>query len=198
MTSSPRSPARQRLLDAADRLFYAEGVHTVGIDRVIGEAGVAKRSLFYNFSGKDELIAAYLAAWDQRRRERIARHQESLEDPVEKLLAVFDALHEAVLTPGYNGCAFANANAEALPGTVEAEALRTFRGWLANMFLELTTEAGFTDPNDVADRLRLLYDGAVANSQLDGHPDAVRLAKELALMVLDTSPRDHATGENPS
>jgi AcrR family transcriptional regulator len=198
MTSSPRSPARQRLLDAADRLFYAEGVHTVGIDRVIGEAGVAKRSLFYNFSGKDELIAAYLAAWDQRRRDRIARHQDGLEDPVEKLLAVFDALQEAVLTPGYTGCAFATANAEALPGSVEAEALRTFRGWLANMFLELTMEAGFTDPHDVADRLRLIYDGAVANSQLDQHPDAVRLAKELALMVLDASPREHTTGENPS
>jgi hypothetical protein len=66
------------------------------------------------------------------------------------------------------------------------------------MFLELTTEAGFTDPHDVANRLRLLYDGAVANSQLDGHPDAVRLAKELALTVLDTSPREHTTGENPS
>lgn len=198
MTSSTRSPARQRLLDAADRLFYAEGVHTVGIDRVIGEAGVAKRSLFYNFSGKDELVAAYLAGRDQRRRERVARHQEGLEEPVEKLLAVFDALHEAVAGPGYNGCAFANANAEALPGSVEAEALRTFRGWLAEMLLDLTRQAGFTEPEDVANRLRLLYDGAVANSQLDAHPDAVRLAKELATMVLDTSPRDTGACKKPS
>lgn len=198
MTSSTRSPARQRLLDAADRLFYAEGVHTVGIDRVIGEAGVAKRSLFYNFSGKDELVAAYLAGRDQRRRDRIARHQEGLEDPIEKLLAVFDALHEAVAAPGYNGCAFANANAEALPGSVEAEALRTFRGWLAGMFLDLTRQAGFADPEDVSNRLRLLYDGAVANSQLDAHPDAVRLAKELATMVLETSQRDTGAGKKPS
>jgi AcrR family transcriptional regulator len=187
--TSPRVPARQRLLDAADRLFYSEGVHTVGIDKIIEEAGVAKGSLFYNFSGKEELVAAYLAGWDKRRRDRIARHQQGLDDPIDKLLAIFDALQEAVLTPGYRGCAFANANAEALPGSAEANALRAFRDWLADIILALTEEAGFLNASDVAARLRLLYDGAVANSQLDEHPDAVRLAKELAQMVLDTSPK---------
>lgn len=187
--TATRAPARQRLLDAADRLFYSEGVHRVGIDRLIEEAGVAKGSLFYNFSGKEELVAAYLAGRDQRRRDRIARHQQGLEDPVEKLLAIFDALQEAVLAPGYKGCAFANANAEALPGSVEANALRTFRDWLANVLLALSEEAGFSDPADVSDRLRLLYDGAVANSQLDAQPDAVRWARELAQMVLQTSRR---------
>lgn len=187
--TSTRSPARQRLLDTADRLFYAEGVHTVGIDKLIEEAGVAKGSLFYNFSGKDDLVAAYLAGRDQRRRDRIARHQQGLDDPVDKLLAIFDALQEAALAPGYRGCAFANANAEAPPGSVEANALRTFRDWLADTLLALSQEAGFTDAADVAARLRVLYDGAVANSQLDAQPDAVRLAKELASMVLHTSPR---------
>jgi AcrR family transcriptional regulator len=187
--TSTRVPARQRLLDAADRLFYAEGVHTVGIDRVIEEAGVAKGSLFYNFSGKDELVAAYLAGWDQRRRDRIARHQQGLDDPIDQLLAIFDALQEAVLAPGYRGCAFANANAEARPDSVEASALRAFRDWLADIILALTEQAGFLNAADVAARLRLLYDGAVANSQLDGQPDAVRLAKDLAQMVLENSPR---------
>ncbi|TDK24844.1 TetR/AcrR family transcriptional regulator [Arthrobacter crusticola] len=186
---STRPSARQRLLEAADRLFYSEGVHTVGIDKVIQEAGVAKGSLFYNFSGKDDLVAAYLEGRDQRRRDRIARHQQGLKDPIEKLLAIFDALNEAVSAPGYRGCAFANANAEALPGSVEAKALRTFRDWLADTLLALSEEAGFTDAADVAARLGLLYDGAVANSQLDTHPDAVRLAKELASMVLNNSPR---------
>ena len=189
MTTSARVPVRQRLLDAADRLFYAEGVHTVGIDRVIEEAGVAKGSLFYNFSGKDDLVAAYLAGRDQQRRERIARHQQGLDDPIDKLAAIFDALQEAVVAPGYRGCPIANANAEALPGSVEAKALRTFRNWLADTFLALSREAGFSDATEVAARLRLLYDGAVANSQLDAQPDSVRLAKELALMVLGTSPR---------
>ena len=105
------------------------------------------------------------------------------------MLAIFDALQEAVLTPGYRGCAFANANAEALPGSVEANALRAFRDWLADVILAQTQEAGFFTPPMWRPGLRLLYDGAVANSQLDKHPDAVRLARELAQGVLETSPR---------
>jgi AcrR family transcriptional regulator len=188
--AAKRPSARQRLLEAADRLFYAEGVHTVGIDRLIDEAGVAKGSLFYNFSGKEELIAAYLAGRDEQRRQRIARHQEGLDDPAERLLAVFDSLEEAVTSPTYNGCPFANASAEAAPGSVEHQALRTFRGWLAQMLLTLAQDAGFTDPHDVAKRVQLLYDGAVSSSQLDARPDAVRLARDLAAGVLRTSPRD--------
>ncbi|GAB7006578.1 TetR/AcrR family transcriptional regulator [Nocardioides sp. AN3] len=187
--TTKRLPARERLLEAADRLFYAEGVHTVGIDRIIEEAGVAKGSLFYNFSGKDELVAAYLSGRDERRRARIARHCEGLEDPVEKLLAVFDALQEAVSEPGYNGCAFSNASAEAPPDSVEAVALRTFRGWLADLFVSLATEARFADPTAVADRLWVLYDGAVANARLDHHPAAVGVAKEMAELVLTSAPR---------
>lgn len=192
MATTARAPAKQRLLDAADRLFYAEGVHVVGIDRIIEEAGVAKGSLFYNFSGKDDLVAAYLAGRDQRRRDRIARHQEGLPDPVDRLLAVFDALEEAVGSPDYNGCPFANAAAEALPGSVEEQALRTFRGWLAGLLAELATEAGFADPEDVARRLGIVYDGAVANAQLDHHPDAVRVARDIASTILATAARPPA------
>lgn len=187
--TSTKLPARQRLLEAADRLFYSEGVHTVGIDRLIEEAGVAKGSLFYNFSGKDELVAAYLAGRNQRRRERIAKHQQGLEDPIDKLLAIFDALQEAVVSPGWKGCAFANASAEALPGSVETSALRTFRDWMAGSILALCEEAGLAEPANVAARLRLLYDGAVANSYLDAQPEAVLWAKEMAAAVLDSSPR---------
>lgn len=187
--TTKRPPARERLLDAADRLFYAEGVHTVGIDRIIEEAGVAKGSLFYNFSGKEELVAAYLAGRDERRRARIARHIEGLADPVDKLLAIFDALHEAVTSPGYNGCAFANASAEAAPDSVEAVALRTYRDWFNGLLLELATDAGYVEPSCVADRLRLIYDGAVASSRLDAHPAAAVVAKELAELVLRAAPR---------
>jgi len=187
--SPAKVPARQRLLEAADRLFYSEGVHTVGIDRVIEEAGVAKGSLFYNFSGKDDLIAAYLAGRDQRRRDRIAKFQHGLDDPAHKLLAIFEALGEAVAEPGYKGCPFANANAEARPGSVESAALRTFRDWMANAMRSLCEDAGYAHPGDVSARLCLLYDGAVAGSNLDAQPQAVGIAKELASMVLETAPR---------
>jgi AcrR family transcriptional regulator len=187
--SAARLSARERLLETADRLFYAEGVHAVGISRILEEADVARGSLFYNFSGKDELVAAYLERRYQDRRERTAQHQDGLSDPVEKVLAAFDALADVVALPTYRGCPFANASVEAAPGSAELTALRRFRDWLTGMFVSLTTEAGYADPADVADRVRLLYDGAVANAQLDRHPDAVRLARELARGVLESSPR---------
>lgn len=184
MATAPRLSARERLLTAADRLFYAEGVHVVGIDRLLEEAGVAKGSLFYNFSGKEELVGAYLEGRAAQRRERIAAHQEGVLDPAEKILAMFDALAEAAVSPTYNGCPFANANAEASRDGVEAQALREFRAWLGGEFRRLAEKAELTDPESVAERLQVLYDGAVSTSQLDGRADAVHVARDLAAQVL--------------
>src|SRR2546421_12006254 len=101
-----RSSARDRLLAAADELFYNEGINNVGIDRVIEHAGVAKASLYSNFGSKDELVRAYLQRMHERRiarvLERIARHR----SPRERLLAVFDGVAETFSHPDYRGCAF--------------------------------------------------------------------------------------------
>src|SRR6267154_2190421 len=87
--SRVRPTARERLLAAANELFYDEGVHTVGIDRVIERAGVAKASLYSTFGSKDELVHAYLESRAERRRARItewiARHHE----PRAKILSMF-------------------------------------------------------------------------------------------------------------
>ncbi|GAA1971306.1 TetR/AcrR family transcriptional regulator [Terrabacter lapilli] len=184
-----RPSARERLLTAADRLFYAEGVHAVGIDRLLDEAGVAKGSLFYNFAGKEELVGAYLEGRAAQRRERIAAHQEGLSDPVEKILAIFEALAEAAASPTYNGCPFANANAEATADGVEARALRQFRDWLHEQFRTLTQEAGYADTHVLADQLQVLYDGAVSTSHLDQRAEPVRVAEGIAAQILTSSTR---------
>src|SRR6478736_7878156 len=91
LPSPTRASARDRLLAAANELFYAEGINNVGIDRVIEHAGVAKASLYAHFRSKDELVRAYLEARHEVRKgrvlERIGRHR----SPRERLLAVFDA-----------------------------------------------------------------------------------------------------------
>lgn len=188
---APKRPsARERLLQTADRLFYADGVHAVGIDRIIEEAGVAKGSLFYNFANKEALVEAYLDGRDQQRRARVQKYLDGLEDPVEKMLAVFDALQEAVERPDWNGCPFANANAEAPADGMEAQALKRFRGWMSDLLLGFAREADFEDPSTVAGKLVVLYDGAVANSNLDAHPGAVRMARDMAAHVLNDAVRD--------
>ena len=102
--------------------------------------------------------------------------------------------------PGYNGCPFANANAEAASDGVEASALRRHRTWLTDLLLSLARDAGCTDPDGVVATLRLVYDGAIAGSHLDGHSNAVGLAREVAENVLVNSlraaPGSHAVSPN--
>src|SRR3954469_8548888 len=100
--------ARERLLAAADELFYAEGVHTVGIDRIIERAGVAKASLYSSFGSKEELVRAYLENRHEIRRNRLLAGLERFDNPRDRLLGVFDVLAELTATPGFRGCAFYN------------------------------------------------------------------------------------------
>jgi len=111
-TSSVRRPARERLLAAAEELFYQDGVQSVGIDRVIERAGVAKASLYGNFNGKDDLVRAYLDARFEARRAAIETKLALHEAPRDKMLAVFDAMTEPLAKPNYRGCAFLRATAE--------------------------------------------------------------------------------------
>src|SRR3954453_7830433 len=111
-TTRQRLSARERLLTAADELFYAEGVRSVGIDRIIEHAGVAKASLYNTFGSKDELVRAYLSARHIRRRDRIGRAIGASTTPRAQLLAGFHALEAAITEPGFRGCAFIRASAE--------------------------------------------------------------------------------------
>src|SRR6201996_7516811 len=98
---TPRRSARQRLLDAADELFYNEGVHTVGIDRIIEHAGVAKASLYNTFGSKDELVRAYLESRQASVAQRITQAVKRYSSPRERLLAVFEGQGELFAQPDY-------------------------------------------------------------------------------------------------
>jgi AcrR family transcriptional regulator len=104
--NAARPSARERLLAAANELFYEEGVHTVGIDRVIEQAGVAKGSLYNTFGSKDELIHAYLKVRHDTIAERITRTLENYDTPRDRLLGVFEAQGPGLrVRPGQRGIA---------------------------------------------------------------------------------------------
>src|SRR2546430_10874306 len=111
--ASERRSARERLLAAAQELFYKEGINTVGMDRVIEHAGVAKASLYDCFGSKDELIRAYLLRRGALREARINERIAQYDAPEEKILSIFDLLGEAASQSGYRGCAFVRAGADA-------------------------------------------------------------------------------------
>ena len=183
--TAERPTARERLLAAADQLFYEEGVHVVGIDRVIERAGVAKATLYSAFGSKDGLIKAYLAERHDIRRRRlttaVARHT----DPRDRLLAVFDALGEAFAEPTYRGCAFLNASAEAGPESSIVQATDTYRAWVRELFTELAAAVGAADPAQLAGQLVLLYDGAGVSARMDRDPSAAAAARTVAAALVD-------------
>ena len=121
--SARRTPAWDRLVAAANELFYAEGIHAVGVDRIIEHAGVSRASFYNNFDSKEQLIHAYLMARHQgtisRLSDAVGRH----DDPRQKILAVFDTQAAQFRQPDFNGCPFAAASTGAPPGgTIESDA----------------------------------------------------------------------------
>jgi AcrR family transcriptional regulator len=184
--SHAKPSARERLLAAANELFYRDGVHTVGIDRVIEQAGVAKASLYNTFGSKDELVRAYLDGRHADIAGRITRALGRYRTPRDRLLGVFDAQGELFAEPGFRGCAFASASAES-PSDVVEEAAAGYRGWVRGLFTGLAREAGMADPEGLARQLHLLYDGASLSARMDHDPSAAIAARSAAAALLDAA-----------
>jgi AcrR family transcriptional regulator len=178
-------PPKKRLLAAASDLFYREGVHSVGIDRVIDEAGVARGTLYNSYGNKDGLVAAYLRARHESTTNRIMESLERHRTPRARLLGVFEAQGE-LFDDEFNGCAFVNATAERHDPSAD-EAAAEFRRWIRTMFTDLAAEAGARDPAELGRRLHLLYDGAGISARMDRDGGAAGAARAAAAALLDAA-----------
>ena len=185
--STDRGSPRERLLAAAQELFYEEGVNTVGIDRVIERAGVAKASLYNTFGSKEELIRAYLVGRHEARQARITAKLASYSTPRDKLLGIFDAMSDLFAEPTFRGCAFVRASAEARAGSSVKSVCDDSRAWLRTLITDLAREAGAADPERLARQLVLLYDGASVSAQMDGDVSAATTARGVAAAMLDAA-----------
>jgi AcrR family transcriptional regulator len=181
--AAKRSP-RDRLLDAASELFYAEGVQSVGINRVIEHAGVAKDSLYRTFGSKEELVCAYLNARHEATLARLRSAVAGTQDPIERLLAVFDAQAQLFHTPGFHGCAFTAAAAEAPPGGRIDATAESYRHDIHALFSELAVAAGAPDPALLASQLQLVYDGGGLAARMDRNPGIATPARAAASALI--------------
>jgi AcrR family transcriptional regulator len=180
--------ARARLLAAAGDLFYAEGVQSVGIDRVIEHAGVAKATLYSAFGSKEALVRAYLQARHDATRERMSRElQARYPTARQRLIGVFEVQGLSFTDPAFRGCAFISAKAEARPGGAVDEVAAEYRGWLHALFTELARDAGAPDPRSLAQQLVLLYDGAGISAWMDHDPSAETAARTVAAALVDAA-----------
>jgi AcrR family transcriptional regulator len=185
-STARRTSARERLLAAADELFYENGINMVGIDRVIEHAGVAKASLYDCFGSKEELIRAYLKGRADKRQARILERIAGLPTPQEKILGVFDLMAEIANRPDYRGCAFQRASAEAGTSSIIKATCDESRAWLRSQFTELARQAKAADPELLGQQLVFLYDGAALAASVDGDRNAPLAAKALAAQIIRT------------
>jgi AcrR family transcriptional regulator len=184
---APRRSARERLLAAAEALFYGEGINTVGIDRVIEHAGVAKASLYDCFGSKEGLIQAYLTTRHEARQKLLRERLAQFDDPRERLLSVFDVLAELGPATSFRGCAFIRAHAEAHTEETVKAICDEARSWMRALFTDLARDAGAADPERMAAQLVLLYDGTAVAAQMDRDPTAAKAARAAAALMLDSA-----------
>jgi len=168
-TDEGESVARRRLIDTAVALFYAEGIHTVGVDRIIAEAGVTRGTFYRHFPGKEDLVTAYLSAEDAAIRATFAAAAGSGASPVELLGLVIEGLADDVARRHTRGCPFINAAAEFPdPGSTVRRKVSEHREWFRGQLEALLASADVTDPGIAAGQLVLLRDAAMVGGYLDG------------------------------
>jgi AcrR family transcriptional regulator len=176
--------ARDRLLAAADELFYAQGIAGTGVDAVIGRAGVALGSLYNNFGGKDGLVAAYLddrqARFEQLWDDLVATRTE----PVDRVLALFDAVATWADDGNRHGCADVAAVTQLDPEQPGHAAALRHKQAVRDRLRALVADTGTADADGLTADLLLLHEGALSALALGLDPDPVGRARRLAARLL--------------
>jgi AcrR family transcriptional regulator len=179
----PRGGAatRERILEAASELLYAQGIRATSADRVIEQVGITKVTFYRHFRTKDDLVVAFLErrlAWEQE----MAAQALTGQDPDEALRRVAHGIGADSCRPGFRGCPFINAGAEYVdPAHPVRQAVDAQRRWMVGLFADIATRGGVTDPTATADQLMMLRDGAMVSGYL-GAPQTV--AESLAAAFL--------------
>lgn len=176
------SAARERLLRTASRLFYAEGIHAVGVDRIVAEAQVTRATFYRHFPAKEELVVAYLRAQDAGVRALLDAEPQSAQEAASLLRAMADGMGGEICRAGFRGCPFINAAAEYPEPTHPVHvAVVEHRTWLESVARRALERSGHPDPAAAARTFMMLRDGAMVAGYLDdpGHAaDGLRVAVE--------------------
>ncbi len=173
---------RDHLLAVAQQVFCAQGFHAVSVDAVIEAAGVARMTLYKNFDSKEDLIVKTLEQEDREFRQWLSGAVESRASrPSERILALFDALHERFSAKGYYGCAFIRAGIEFPdPNHPVHRAARAHKEMIRSYLRGLATEINPANPSALSEKLYLLFEGAITASQVDSSPWPAECARQAA------------------
>ena len=171
----------ERILAAADKLFYEQGIRAIGVDTIAAEAGVSKRTLYNYYPTKDDLIAAYLTAR--------FKHIEPSDAPArEQILGYFDYLGRAFANARFRGCPYVNAVAELSdPKHAAAGIALQFKEQRRLWFRVLLERMAVKQADVLATQLQLLVEGALSATLVRGDPAVARSARAAAEVLLDAA-----------
>lgn len=183
MVAQDTLSTKDRIVAAAGRLFYRDGVRAVSVDQIAEDAGVTKRTLYYHFASKDDLVAAYLSSRDQPNLEQFRRWFAAGEgDAASRLRYMFGKLARAAQRPDWIGCGFLRTSAElaGMPGHPAIRAgiahKKRIEVWLADTF----AASGIAAPEALARQVTVLLDGAFASALMHRDPAYIEAAGEAA------------------
>jgi AcrR family transcriptional regulator len=189
MEAEMPSSKREHLVDTAMELFYKNGFHATGIDKILAESGVAKMTLYKHFKSKDELILATLRKRDEKFRNDFMHDVESrAKDPKDRLIAIFDTLDDWFSSRDFSGCLFINAAAEYPEADCPIHnTCAENKRLIVHYITDLAAKAGAKDAKTLGQGLMLLMEGAVVMYYVGFQKDAAQQAKKSAQLLLKAS-----------
>jgi AcrR family transcriptional regulator len=160
-------PMRERIVEAATELFYAQGLRAVSAEKIIAQVGITKVTFYRHFPTKDDLIVAYLERRAKWERDAIGYARQSADDVPDVFRIIAEAIGAESCSPGFRGCPFINAAAEyADPDHPVRRVVDSHRRWFRQTIQDLLDEINVPDSARVADELVMLRDGAMVSGYL--------------------------------
>ena len=188
---------REHILDVASGLFYKHGRRNVGIDRIIGESGIARMTLYNHFKSKDLLIEEYLRRASSRWMKWYAgKIERASEDPRERLLAAFSVLDGWFRSRDFRGCSVTNAMVELADDAHPAAAVKgEYHDSLRRLFGGLVRDAGMDDSEELVEELFVVLRGATISALVDGPQGVAARARRTAEHLLDAQVERKSSGK---
>jgi AcrR family transcriptional regulator len=181
---------KAHLLAVAYQLFYKRGIHSVAVDEIARSAEMAPTTMYRAFESKDALVAGYARSVDDYWRAWFTEATSKATNPADQIRAVFAALAEVVGSPEHRGCPFMMLLAEYPDADHPAHRVSVAnKQWARQQLGALCQAAGFSDPNQTADQLTIVLDGAYANNQSLGPDGPVNATMPLVELIITSSLR---------
>lgn len=179
---------RERILFTALDLFHAHGFHAVGLDRILADVGVTKTTFYNHFESRDQLICEAIRIrdeWDQTAFRRRVQERAGYA-PRDMLLAMFDVLDEWFTHEDFRGCIFLHACAEfPSPQDPIHRAAANHYTISEETVAKMAAAAGIAGPEGFAKQWVLLLEGAITHRMVTGFDQAARVAKGIAVRLLE-------------